>query len=146
MSDTSDFLSAFDKDRIVDAIADAEKRTIGEIRVHLENWCWIDAYTHAKKVFLDLGMDKTIGGTGVLIYIAVKSHKMAIVGDAGINAKVPSDFWQSTLNHTLTCFKENRYGDGIVDAVNQVAAPLVLHFPKTENNPDELSNEISFGQ
>lgn len=145
MASAADFLTAEEKQRIVAAIADAEKRTVGEIRVHLENWCWIDAYKHAQDIFLELGMDKTEGRTGVLIYIAVKSHKMAIIGDTGINAKVPSDFWQSTLNHSLACFKENRFADGIVDAVNQCAAPLEMHFPKTENNPDELSNEISFG-
>lgn len=145
MSAASDFLSDADEKRIVAAINDAEKRTIGEIRVHLENWCWTDAYNHAQQVFLKLGMEKTAGRTGVLIYVAVKSHKVAIIGDAGINAKVPSDFWQSTLHHVIACFKENRHADGIVDAVNQCAAALELHFPKSPDNPNELSNEISFG-
>jgi uncharacterized membrane protein len=145
MASTEDFLTAEEKRRIVAAIEDAEKRTTGEIRVHLENWCWADAYKRATDLFTQLGMNKTAQGTGVLIYIAVKSHKMAIVGDAGINVKVPSDFWKSTLDHALACFRENRYADGIVETVNQCAAPLELHFPKTENNPDELSNEISFG-
>lgn len=145
MSSAADFLTETEKQKIVSAIETAEKRTVGEIRVHLENWCWIDAKKHAEDLFLQLGMDKTAERTGVLIYIAVKSHKIAIIGDTGINVKVPTDFWQSTLDHAIACFKENRYADGIADAVNQCAAPLELHFPKTDSNPDELSNEISFG-
>lgn len=145
MSSAADFLTETEKQKIVSAIEAAERRTVGEIRVHLENWCWIDAKKHAEDLFLKLEMDNTAERTGVLIYIAVKSHKIAIIGDTGINAKVPSDFWQSILDHAVACFKENRYADGIADAVNQCAEPLELHFPKTGTNPDELSNEISFG-
>jgi uncharacterized membrane protein len=145
MASAADFLTEAEKQQIVSAIEAAEKRTVGEIRVHLENWCWIDAKKHAEDIFLQLGMDKTAERTGVLIYVAVKSHKMAIIGDSGINAKVPSDFWESVMQHCIACFKDNRYADGLVDTVNQCAVPLEMHFPKTGNNPDELSNEISFG-
>ena len=145
MSSTSDFLTEEEKKRIVAAIAAAELKTIGEIRVHIENRCWIEAYKRGPQVFTQLGMQKTQERTGVLIYIAVKSRKMAILGDTGIDAKVEKGFWKSTLHHSLTCFKEGRNADGIVDAINQCAAVLETHFPKTPGNPDELSNEISFG-
>lgn len=145
MSSTSDFLSTNDKDRIVALIAEAEKHTTGEIRIHLENWCWADAYNHAKDVFIRLGMDKTAEHSGVLIYVAVKSHKVAIVGDSGINTKVPDGFWSATLEQMLSRFKENKAGEGLLYAVNECGTVLAQHFPKKENNADELPNEISFG-
>jgi uncharacterized membrane protein len=145
MPGISDFLTNEEKKRVVTAIEEAEKNTIGEIRVHLEKRCWGNAYTRARIIFTKLAMEKTAGRTGVLIYIAVKSHKMAIIGDSGIDAKVNESFWQKTLDNSLKCFKENRYADGITDAVQQCGAALEKHFPKTPGNPDELSNEISFG-
>lgn len=146
MSSTSDFLSTNDKEHIVALIAEAEKHTTGEIRIHLENWCWADAYNHAKDVFIRLGMDKTEERSGVLIYVAVKSHKAAIVGDSGINDKVPDGFWSTAMIAMLASFKENRPGDGLAFAVKEIGSVLAQHFPKKENNEDELSNEISFGQ
>lgn len=145
MASVSDFFSEEEKKRIVSAIEAAESRTTGEIRVHLENWCWTDAYKHAQKIFHELGMDQTEDRTGVLVYVAVKSRKIAIIGDKGINEKVPSDFWASILHHTLSCFKENRFGDGVVDAVIRAGNQLEEFFPKKTDNPNELTNEISFG-
>lgn len=145
MASTSDFLTQEEKDRVVAAITEAETKTTGEIRIHLENWCWTDAYSHGKDVFRSLGMDRTEQHTGVLIYVAVKSHKAAIIGDSGINEKVPDGFWAVTLAEMLQNFRENRAGEGLAEAVRQCGNALAEHFPKTENNPDELSNEISFG-
>lgn len=145
MSSASGFLSQDEKQRIVDAIIAAEKRTIGEIKVHIENRCWTDAYKRGRSIFGKLGMQKTAARTGVLIYIAVKSRKMAILGDTGIDAKVSPDFWQNTLQHTLARFQEGKYADGIADAVMQCGDILEKHFPKTPGNTNELSNEISFG-
>lgn len=145
MASAADFLTETEKQQIVSAIETAEQQTIGEIRVHIEKWCWGDARKRANSVFLQLGMNKTAERTGVLIYIAAKSQKMAIVGDSGINAKVSPDFWKSTLEHSLSCFKEQRFAQGMIDAVTRCAVPLAEHFPKTPGNPNELSNEISFG-
>lgn len=145
MPAASDFLTQEEKDRIVAAIAEAEQKTTGEIRVHVENWCWGDAYRHGKDVFMRLGMDKTEEHTGVLIYVAVRSHKAAIIGDSGINVKVPEGFWSLTLADMLNSFRENRAGAGLAEAVQQCGVVLAEHFPKKENNRDELSNEISFG-
>lgn len=146
MSAAEDFLTSAEKDRVIAAIAEAEQTTTGEIRVHIENWCWSDAYQRAKTVFVELGMDKTLEHTGVLIYVAVKSHKAAIVGDSGINQKTEDGFWATTLAQLLQTFRDNRAGEGLAEAVLQCGALLTEHFPKSENNSDELPNEISFGK
>lgn len=145
MSSSTDFLNAEQKQKIVDAIEAAEKLTSGEIRVHIENWCWFDAYQHAQKVFLNLKMHETRDRTGVLIYIAVKSHKAAIIGDTGINEKVPSGFWQETLNNLIASFKEGKHAEGIVEAVHASGNVLTEHFPSKDDDKNELTNTISFG-
>ena len=89
----ADLLRKENKARLVRAIGTAEKNTSGEIRVHLEQVCKGDPYLRAAYVFSRLGMFDTKDRNGVLIYLAMKSHKFAIVGDSGINARVGAGFW-----------------------------------------------------
>ena len=89
----ADLLRKENKARLVKAIGAAEKNTSGEIRVHLEHVCKGDPYLRAAYVFSRLGMFDTKDRNGVLIYLAMKSHKFAIVGDSGINARVGAGFW-----------------------------------------------------
>ena len=145
MSAITDLLTEPDKERVEAAIGEAELHTIGEIRIHLENWCWSDPYKHAVDIFRRMEMDRTAERSGVLIYIAVKSHKLAIVGDEGINRVVPEHFWASVVHELQVHFGKQQYADGLIAAVAACGQILAQHFPKTPDNPNELSNEISFG-
>src|SRR6188768_2248347 len=75
------------------AITAAEKKTSGEIRLFVENNCAGEVLDRAAFLFKELQMDATNEHNGVLFYLAMKSQKFAILGDAGINSKVPKDFW-----------------------------------------------------
>jgi uncharacterized membrane protein len=133
------------KKAITDAIAQAEKLTSGEIRIHIEERCKEDVLDHAAFIFEKLGMHKTELRNGVLFYISYEDHKLAILGDAGINAVVPENFWGSIKDHLIAEFKNGNYTTGLCTAVNMAGIQLSAHFPKGINNPNELSNEISFG-
>ena len=83
--------------RIVEAIRQAEKATSGEIRVHVEPHCAnADPVQRAIEVFAHLGMHQTKEQNGVLFYLAHTDRKFAVLGDKGIDAKVPANFWEST--------------------------------------------------
>ena len=81
------YFTPAEKEAIVDAIREAEKNTSGEIRVHIENHAKKATLDRAAQVFADLKMHKTALRNGVLVYVALEDHKLAILGDAGINAK-----------------------------------------------------------
>ena len=98
----ADLLRKENKARLVKAIGTAEKNTSGEIRVHLEQVCKGDPYLRAAYVFSRLGMFNTKDRNGVLIYMAMKSHKFAIVGDSGINARVGAGFWNDVKDAMAT--------------------------------------------
>ena len=139
------FFSDEEKQRIVDAIRAAEKNTSGEIRVHIDKTCNEDVLDRAAWWFKQLKMEKTKQRNGVLIYIATESKKFAIIGDAGINATVPADFWESTKNGMLNHFKQNRFADGIVYAVLEAGMRLKDAFPYQADDVNELDDDISFG-
>ena len=98
--------SSEQKKRIKAAIEEAELNTSGEIRVHLEDHCKTDnVLDRAAQMFDQLNMHKTDTRNGVLIYMAVKENKFAIIGDSGINEKVENDFWDITKEKMLGHFK-----------------------------------------
>ena len=129
---------------IHEAIHEAEKSTSGEIRLHIENVCKYDVLDRAADVFAELDMHKTELRNGVLFYLSIKDRKFAILGDAGINTKVPAGFWDSIKEIVLTHFKNNLYAQGLSEGIKKAGKKLSEHFPYSNNDVNELPNDISF--
>jgi uncharacterized membrane protein len=141
-----DFFTAEEQLAIVNAIKEAETNTSGEVRVHIDKTCKEDVLDRAAYWFAKLDMHKTELRNGVLFYLATADHKFAILGDAGINAKVPADFWDETKNLMLSHVKEGRYSQGLIEGILMSGAQLKAHFPYQKNDTNELSDELSFGK
>ncbi len=141
----SDFFNKEDKEKITLAIRDAELNTSGEVRVHIEGKCTGDVLDRAAYVFEKLGMHQTRLRNGVLFYLAVENQKFAILGDAGINAVVPDNFWDEIKNLMLNHFKKNEFADGLAEGIQLAGKQLKQHFPYQQDDVNELSDEISFG-
>lgn len=107
-----DFFSPDEQKAITQAIAEAEHKTSGEIRVHIENTLSGDVLDRAAFLFKQLGMSKTAQRNGVLIYLAVKSRQFAIIGDNGIHKVVPEKFWDQIKHEMLADFREGRFTEG----------------------------------
>jgi uncharacterized membrane protein len=140
----SEFFSNEEKENIKKAVQEAELNTSGEIRVHIEKDCKIDVLDRAAYIFDKLEMQKTELRNGVLFYLAVEDRKFAILGDAGINAKVPENFWDSIKESMLNKFKNNEFADGLVEGITLAGGKLKEHFPYQQGDVNELSDEISF--
>lgn len=141
----ANFFNKEEKALINEAIASAELSTSGEIRLHVDNHCRGDALDCAAAWFDKLKMQKTEQRNGVLFYIAVKDHQFAILGDAGINAVTPDNFWENIREEMLKYFRENRFADGLVKGIRMAGEQLKVHFPYQSDDINELSDEISFG-
>src|SRR5690606_22697677 len=126
----------------------AENNTSGEVRVHIEDTCEGEVLERAAQVFAYLHMHQTKLRNGVLFYVALKSHKFAVLGDAGINAVVPKNFWQEINQSVIADFKEGRYADGLAKGIRMAGDQLKSYFPYAGDHKDinELSDDISFGQ
>lgn len=145
MSKVEDFLTQEEEQEIVEAIRVAEKNTSGEIRVHLEKTTELDAFDRALEVFNELKMDETQLKNGVLIYLAVEDKTFVICGDQGINDVVTNDFWDTTKEAMVAHFKNGNFKQGLVDGILRAGEELKKHFPWSEDDTNELSNEISKG-
>ncbi len=140
------FFTKEEKSLLKEAIASAELNTSGEIRLHIDNRCRGDVLDCAAAWFDKLKMQKTELRNGVLFYIAVKDRQFAIIGDAGINAVTPDDFWENIREEMLNYFTENRFADGLAKGIRMAGNQLKQHFPYQPDDINELSDEISFGK
>jgi uncharacterized membrane protein len=138
--------SPADNLQITNAIRAAEHATSGEIRVHIEERCSIDPLDRAAYLFQKLDMHKTQQRNGVLFYLAFTDRKFAIIGDAGINQKVPEGFWNDVYKLVTEYFKKGDFAGGLSEGIILAGNQLKAHFPLKENDVNELTDEISFGE
>lgn len=141
------FLSADEKQRIVESIKSAEAKTSGEIRVHLDRQCKgatpVDA---ARMTFDRLGMHNTREKNGVLIYLAVHDRSFAVVADTGLEGKFEGAFWDGVRDRMGKAFSEDKFGEGISGAVKDIGDKMSAAFPHTAADKSNLSDDISMGR
>ena len=140
----STFFTREQQEAIVRAIGEAEHATSGEIRVHVETSCKADVLDEAAWLFRKVGMQKTADRNGVLIYLAIKERKFAIIGDTGINSVVPLGFWDEIRDHMKQRFSENRFAEGLTEGIIMAGQQLKEHFPRTRDDINEITDTISF--
>ncbi|MBF6626944.1 MAG: TPM domain-containing protein [Proteiniphilum sp.] len=127
---------------ISDAIRSAESHTSGEIRVCIARRCDGDPLKAAYIKFHKMKMENTQLRNGVLIYLSPTDHKAAILGDKGINEMVRNDFWDDALEEMLACFRREEITDGICKGVGKVGELIKTLYPISDNDINELSNEV----
>jgi uncharacterized membrane protein len=140
----SAFFTKEQQAQILASIKEAENETSGEIRIHIETSLTGDVLDRASWMFKKLGMYKTDERNGVLFYLAVRDRKYAIIGDAGINAKVPVGFWDEISDMLKKNFMEGKFAEGLSEGILQAGRQLKTHFPYKKNDVNELPDDISF--
>jgi uncharacterized membrane protein len=139
---TDEFRKHLHDDQIVAAIRDAEMKTSGEIRVFLSHKEVDDAVAAAQVAFVHLGMTKTRERNGVLIFVAPRSHKFAVIGDEGVHKHCGDEFWRQMADEMSGQFKSSEFTQGIVHAVRKAGDLLAQHFPRQPDDRNELPDRV----
>jgi len=143
---TKEFLSQLDHERIVSAIKFAETITSGQIRVYIQRGeLEGDALVEAQAKFKPLGMEKTNERNGILIFVAPRAQKFAVVGDSGIHEKCGPEFWDSLVGAMREHFLNSNFTEGLVGAIEEAGRILARHFPMRATPQNELPDEIVEG-
>jgi len=145
MSRVEDFLTPKEEQEIINAIRIAEKKTSGEIRVHIETYLGVATLERAKEVFCFLKMNETALQNGVLFYVAVDSKQFAVIGGKDIDKNVPSDFWNSIKENVIYQFSKGSYKTGLIVGITNAGEKLETYFPYKLTDTNELSDAISKG-
>ena len=117
MTNAKRLLNREEDQRVVEAIRQAERNTSGETKQR----------------------------NGVLIYLAVKDHKFAILGDEGINKVVGNDFWNDVKDLMQRCFKEGQFVEGLEQGIQRCGEKLKTYFPYQTDDTNEIPDDISYG-
>jgi len=130
---------------IIQAIKEAEFKTSGEIRVHVEQKKEEDLKQRALEIFEALGMRNTKEKNGVLIYLNVGSKHFLVMGDEGIHNKVGQVFWEDLSTEMGKFFTANRFAEGTTQGIHRIGEELKKHFPfNPDTDTNELDDEISY--
>lgn len=125
-----DFLNQLQHDAIVKAIGEAEARMRGEIRVFISRKEPEDAVAAAQKVFHHLGMQKSQERNGVLLFVAPRVRKFAIIGDSAVHAQCGDEFWKEVTQEMSGHFRKGEFTGGILHGVRRAGKLLAEHFPR----------------
>jgi len=140
---TKEFLNQLQHDEIVAAIRKAEKTSSGEIRVFISRHEPEDPVKAAQVEFTRLGMDKTPEKNGVLIYVAPRAHKFAVIGDAGVHERCGDGFWTRVAAEMTGHFKRGEFTEGILHGIKKAGELLAEHFPRKAGDRNELPDDIA---
>jgi uncharacterized membrane protein len=143
---TKEFLNKLEHDHIVQAIRGVEVKTSAEIRVHIQRGKMDgDALPVAESKFHELGMDTTRERNAVLIFLAPRAQKFAVVGDKGIHEKCGGEFWQRVVDRMRAHFVNEEFTDALVEAIEEVGKALAEYFPRQAANQNELPDDVVEG-
>jgi uncharacterized membrane protein len=117
-------------DTLVAAIREAEQKTSGQIRVLISHKSVADPVATAQKEFIRLGMEKSPERNSVLIFVAPRTHKFAVIGDAGVHAKCGDVFWRELAKAMTDYFRKSEFTEGIIHGVRKAGELLAAHFPR----------------
>ena len=144
MTNVEQYFTQERRSRVVAAIQAAEKDTSGEIRVHIDDHCAGDPVTQALHCFKKMKMHKTALRNGVLFYLAMEDRKYAILGDQGIDAVTPDDFWETIKEGMLERLRQEDVEGALCWGIRQAGEKLKIHFPCQQSDVNELPDDISF--
>ena len=144
---TSAILTKLERKKIAEAIAEAERHTVGEIRVSIHRRrAWkerrFSLYDLAVREFHRLGMEKTKHKTGVLLFLCVADKAFQIIADEGIHTRVETDYWNSLASKLSSHFRERNFCKGICDIIDEIGKKLQKEFPRNKETGNELSNDV----
>jgi putative membrane protein len=96
----------------------------------------------AVSVFKAAAERRTHGRTGILIYLSMDEHRAEIVADEAIVGKVAPEVWGEAMAAMLAEIRQAHIGAGMAAAVEQVGAVLAEHFPRAEDDQNELPDRL----
>ena len=133
---------------ISEAITAGEQTHRGEVRLIVEKalpfddaWDGVSNRQRALALFADYGVWDTEDNCGVLIYINLAEHKVDIVADRGIDRKIDSATWQAVCRTMTEGFRQGRFHDATLAAIEQVNELLRQHFPANGSRANELPDK-----
>lgn len=141
---SSEFIDQLEDDAVTEAIRDAERRSSGEIRVFVTRRSVgkSGVMTAAARQFQALGMTATAERNGVLLFLAPRDQKFAILGDSAIDSRCGDRAWSRIATELHADLESGHFTTAVVAAIHRIGDLLATHFPRQADDPNELPDGI----
>ncbi len=96
----------------------------------------------AEREFVDLGIGRTAGSTGVLILLSLREHEAVVLADRAIHEKAPGGTWEKEVAVIVEACRRGAPAEGLAAAVADVGAQLARHFPRKDDDVNELPDDV----
>ena len=88
----------------------------------------------------------TVDHTGILIYVSLFEHRVWVLADKGINARVDAALWKEIAALVVEGVRQKRAADALAEAVDRCGDILAEHFPRKPDDRNELDDRLIVGQ
>jgi uncharacterized membrane protein len=139
----SEFLNRLEHDAIVKEIGVAEAKMRGEIRVFISRKETNDAVAAAQKIFDHLGMHKAPERNSVLLFVAPRVRKFAVIGDSAVHERCGDKFWKEVTYEMSLYFGRGEFSEGILHGVRRAGDLLAEHFPRHPGDKKQQPGDIT---
>lgn len=97
----------------------------------------------ARSVFLEKGVHKTRGRTGILVYLSLLEREAEVVVDAGVEPLLSTESWQREVGEIRAAVRRGEDGVAVATRLHALALLLGAALVRAADDVDELPNEVT---
>lgn len=98
--------------------------------------------TAARSAFVERRVHSTTGRTGILLYLSLLEREAVLVADLAVEALAATSGWRAAVGEIEDAVRRGGSGAEVAAKVSGLAAVLGPVLPRSENDVDELPNEV----
>ena len=92
--------------------------------------------------FFRAKLHETRGRTGVLLFVSLLEHRVVVMADEGIAARLPAGVWEETVQSVLSRIARGRLADGLAEGIERIGALLAEHAPRGPESGNQVPDRI----
>jgi putative membrane protein len=96
----------------------------------------------AQRLFVEHGIFRTTGGTGVLVYVSLFEHTVIVLGDSAISARIGPNEYTSIVEAMVKKIQQGRLQDALVEGIETLGTHLAAGFPRAASDVNELPDKL----
>jgi putative membrane protein len=96
----------------------------------------------ARSTFVERRVHSTSGRTGILLYLSLLEREAVLVVDLAVEALAATDAWRGAVGEIESAMRRGGSGLEVAAKVSGLAAVLGPVLPRSDDDVDELPNEV----
>lgn len=92
--------------------------------------------------FYRYGVGRTVGATGVIVYVSLFERMVVVKGDKRISSRLSEEDWRGVCETIIQGFKKGTPCEGLCEGLAKCGDHLASHFPREAADTNELEDAV----